>query len=129
MAQRRDTVIVPPSNPGGSATATLWDSTWDVGGTKTSLTRRNAYPHIQRAVVTAFIDQAATFFVDHLVPGSSTFRTTNGGGAGEAIAASTYFERDNQKLGPDMRLRIVTGTAPTVWEVSCRLCEDRATPA
>ena len=129
MAQRRDTVIAPPSNPGASATATLWDSTWDVGGTKTSLTRRDAYRHIQRITVTVFADQVVTVFFDGVEPGSTTFRTINGGGLGEATTASAYFSRDFFKTGTDVRVRIVTTTGPTVWEVSCRLSEDRAPSA
>ncbi len=120
-----DTELKPPANPGASATATLWDSTADTG-TGVTLARRNAFNDVKRVLVSVFIDQAATFFVDHLVPGSTTWRTTNGSGSGEAITASTYFERDNLKMGPDMRLRIVTVTNPTTWEVSIRLIHDRA---
>lgn len=111
--------------PAGAATVILWDSTAD-HATGVTLSIRKGYPEIKRALVRVFMDQAATFFSDDLVLISSTWRTFNGGGAGEAIAANTWFERDVLLPAQDHRLRILTATVPTVWEVSVKLSPDRA---
>jgi hypothetical protein len=121
-----NTILSPPANPGGSATAIIWDSTADTG-TGTTLTRRRAFPTVKRIRITAFIDQAATFKVDGIAAGSSTWRTTNGGGSGESITASTYFERDVLMQGEDVKVYITTGTAPTTWEITARLIHESQT--
>lgn len=113
------------TTPGGSATVVLFDTTADIG-TGTTLTRRRAYPYIKRAIVRIYMDQAATFYHDSLTNGSTTWRTVNGSGSGESITASTLFERDCLFIGDDTRLRVVTGTGPSTWEVSVRLTTDRA---
>ena len=110
--------------PGASATVILWDSTADTGK-GTTLTLRRQFPHLKRALVRIFVDQQCTFFHDNLVNGSTTWRTTNGSGSGETIAASTYFERDCLLMADDTRLKVTTGTAPSVWEVSVRLIPER----
>jgi len=120
-----DVFVRPPANPGGSATAVLLDTSADPA-TGVTLSRRGGMSEIRRAIVALFVDQSCTFFVDQLAQNSSTFRTTNGGGSGESVSASTYFERDNLFMGDDTKLRVVTGTAPTTWEVTIRLSPDRA---
>ena len=111
--------------PAGSSTIVLWDSTKDPG-TGVTLSIRKQYPELKRAVVRVFMDQTATFKANDLVSISSTWRTINGGGAGEPITASTWFERDVLFTAEDHQLVIVTGTVPTVWEVSVRLSTNRA---
>lgn len=110
--------------PAGSATVILWDSTEDPG-LGTTLARRRAYPNLARATVRIYMDQAATFFADDLAKISTTWRTYNGSGSGEAIAANTWFERDVYLMGDDHRLRVLTATVPTVWEVSVKLWTDK----
>lgn len=111
--------------PAGGATVILWDSTADPF-TGTTLTRRRAHAKLVRATVKIFVDQAATFYCDDLSKISTTWRTFNGGGSGEAVAANTWFERDVFLVGDDHRLRVVTGTVPTVWEVSVKLHANKA---
>jgi len=112
--------MVPPPNPGAGATAILLDTTIKNG---TTLKQRGQFPAVKRVVVAAFIDQAATLFVDWLAAGSTTWRPYDP--AGYAITASTFFQKDVLLLGDDTRIRIVTGTAPTVWEVSGRQSQNR----
>lgn len=106
--------------PGGSATVILWDSTADPG-LGTTLARRRAYPKIARATVRIYCDQVVTFFADDLAKISTTWRPYNNGGAGDATTINTWFERNVLFEGDDHRLRVVTGTVPTVWEVSVKL--------
>ena len=121
-----DTHLKPPANPGAAATAILLDTTAvAVGGVLTTMTQRAKRPADRRAICCAIMDQAATFFIDVMLPGSTTWRTVNGNGSGEPIAANTFFERDVLLISDDTRIRIVTVNAPTVWEVSVRLCGDR----
>ena len=112
------------TTPAGSATVVLWDSTADPG-LGTTLARRRAFPRIKRAVVRIYMDQAATFLAQDLAKNSTTWRTFNNSGSGDAITANTWFERDVLLVGDDHRLEVTTGTVPTVWEVSVRLSEDR----
>lgn len=111
--------------PAGATTVILWDSTADTG-TGTTLSKRRAYPLVKRALVRVFMDQGATFLAQDLAKISTTWRTYNNNGAGDAIAANTWFEKDVLFTGDDHRLAITTGTGPTVWEVSVRLIPDRA---
>lgn len=106
--------------PAGSATVILWDSTADPGK-GTTLTRRRAFTMIRRAIVRVYMDQNATLLLYDLPATSSTFRATNG--AGDAITANTWFEADVLFTSDDHKITIVTGTVPTVWEVSVRLVE------
>lgn len=112
--------------PGASATIILFDSTADTG-TGTTLARRRQWPTIKRAIVTILVDQNCTFFHDEITATStSTWDTINGSGSGETITANTLFERDCRAIGDDFRLRVTTGTQPTVWRVSVRLTTDQA---
>jgi hypothetical protein len=118
--------IGPPANPGGSSTAVLWDSTYGLLGTPVLNTqgpyRRASWAnHYKRATVTIFADQIVTLFARTLASGSTSWRTYNGTGAGEATTASTFFERDIFLMGDDVQLYISTGTVPTTWEVSIKL--------
>ncbi len=123
------TVLGKPAVPADLGTAVLFDSTADTG-TGTTLARRRAFADIDRAEVGAFVNQAMTFKLDMLEKDSTTWRTINGAGAGEVVAASTYFSRDNLVVSgfDDFRLILVAGaTAPTTWEVTTKLIRgDRA---
>ncbi len=109
-----------------NTTVILWDSTADPAF-GTTLARRRAFGGLRRAVVRIFADQIVTFRTKDLTVGSTTWRVYNGGGAGEATAVSTYFERDVLFPSDDHMIDVVVTTAPTVWEVSVRLvAEERA---
>ena len=111
--------------PGAGATVVLFDTTANPG-TGATLYIRRSMPDIKRAVVTIEMDQAATFFTSNLAATSSTFDVFNGGGAGEAIAANTFFARDVDFLGDDTKIYVVTVNAPTIWRVTVKLSTDRA---
>lgn len=110
--------------PAGSATVILWDSTAGLG-TGTTLKHRRLYPQIARATVRIFADQVVTLFCEDLVVGSSTWRVYNNTGSGDATTINTWFEKDVLFPGDDHRLRVTTGTVPTVWEVSVKLWTER----
>lgn len=118
--------IGPPLNPGASSSAILWDSTYGLLGTP-GLNTQGPYRrmpwanHWKRALVTIMADQIVTLFARTLASGSTTWRTFNGGGAGEATTANVLFERDVYLMGDDVQLYIATTTAPTLWEVSIKL--------
>lgn len=124
-------VIAPPAVPLANGTPILWDSTYGLLGTPVLATpgpfRRTFNRQYKRALVTIFADQPLTFFVRALGAGSTTWRTTNGAGAGEVAAASVYFARDVYLQSDDSQLYILAGaTPPTVWEISIRLRGDPA---
>ncbi len=99
--------------PGGSATVVLYD-TGAVQGNVNGGTARD----MRRVRLVIFMDQAATFLIKWAAPGSANLRTLNGpANAGEPISASVGFERDVLLLPGRMQLSVVTGTAPTVFEV------------
>lgn len=91
-----------------------------------TLGQRGGRLEIKRVDVCVTVDQPATFFTDWLDPSSTTWRTFNGGGAGEPIAANTQFQRSVKRLGWDLRIRIVTVNNPTVWEVMAVATSDPA---
>lgn len=122
MSLSTDIPLKPPANPGAAATAILLDTTLSPDGL-TTLSKRKSMMQLRRAIVGAFIDQNATLFVDWLAPGSVTWRPYDA--AGYAITANTFFQKDCLCLGDDTRIRIVTVTGPTLWEVSIRGCPDR----
>jgi hypothetical protein len=112
--------------PAGATNVVLFDTTANPGTGVTFYRRRN-HNRVRRGIVRVYTDQAATFFAQSVAFNSTNWRTYNGSGAGEAITANTFFERDVLFVGDDTRLTITTGTVPTVWEVSVRLVEgDRA---
>ncbi len=124
-------VVAPPANPGASATAVIFDTTYGllgtpVAGTPGSYRRMPWATRWKRALVTIFADQAVTFLAKTLASGSTTWRTFNGSGSGETAVASTLFERDVYLMGDDWQLSITTGTAPTTWEVSVKFRSDAA---
>lgn len=110
--------------PGASATVILFDTTDST--TTTPGTKRRGYSLIRRAVVTIETDQAATFYHSTCAASGSTWDVINGSGSGESITANTLFERDCLFIGDDTQLKVVTGSAPSVWRVSVRLVPDRA---
>jgi hypothetical protein len=112
------------SLPGASNSAViLWDSTADPG-LGITLARRRASPNLSRATVRIYADQVVTLFAEDLARGSTTWRAYNNGGAGDATTINTWFEKNILFPGDDHRLRVVTVTAPTVWEVSVKLWPD-----
>lgn len=112
------------TTPAGSATVILLDTT--ALRTGTTLTDRRSFSMIKRALARIMMDQNATFFHDSLNVGSTTWRTINGSGSGQTITANTLFELDCLFIGDDTRLRVLTATVPTLWEVSVRMSTDRA---
>lgn len=120
-------IIGPPANPGLNGNAILWDSTYGLAGGTPVLNTQGPYrrmswsAHWKRALVTIMADQIVTLFARTLASGSTTWRTFNGGGSGEATTANVLFERDIYLMGDDVQLYIAATTAPTVWEVSIKL--------
>lgn len=117
MADLIDVPIAPPANPGAAATAYVYQSTGTPGGAPAPGKSRGKKMNDKRVDVCITVDQPATFFTDWLDPNSTTWRTFNGGGAGEPIAANTQFQRSVKRMGWDLRIRIVTVNNPGVWEV------------
>ena len=110
-----------PAAPVALATATLFDSTADLAK-GTTLTRRRAWQDIVRAITSVYVNQAMTFKYETLERDSTTWRTVNGGGSGEVVAANTLFERDVEIDGEDFRFTLTAGAvAPTTWEVATKL--------
>lgn len=119
--------IGPPPNPGATATAILWDSTYMLLGTpilNTPGPYRRMPTGWKRATVTVFADQIVTVSARTLMAGSTTWRTYNGTGAGEATAVNTLWERDILLIGDDQQIIITTTTIPGVWEVSIKMRDD-----
>lgn len=107
--------------PGASATTVVWDSTADPG-TGVTLARRRAWPSICRATVRIYADQVVTMKAQDLTKGSSTWRTYNNSGAGDATTINTWFEKNVLFVGDDHQITVTAGgTPPTVWECSVRL--------
>jgi hypothetical protein len=109
-------LLAQPANPGGSATATIYDRKIDAAGGNTP----------RRIRVVAYVDQDATFYVKWAARNSSNLRTYNGGGSGETITANVLFERDVLCLPGRLQVTIVTGTIPTVWEVDAEAVFDQS---
>ncbi len=110
--------------PGNNATTVLWDSTADPG-TGVTLTRRRAWPNICRATVRIYADQIVTMKANDLTRGSSTWRTYNNSGSGDATTANTWFEKNILFVGDDHQITVTAGaTGPTTWECSVKLWVD-----
>jgi hypothetical protein len=109
-------------NPGGAADATLYEET------AITLNGRgqNGERGFSRIRVSAYLSHAATLYCAVKLPGSSTYRVWNGSGSGEAISATTYFQRDVLLQPGANKIYITTGTVPTTWEVAAELIEDQA---
>lgn len=113
--------------PGTLATVIFFDSTANPV-TGVALFQRVTMPSIKRIRLRLFADQAIQVFVDGIGRNSTTWRTVNGGGAGEAALASTLFERD-WFLGQeeDFRVRATTPAgAITIWDIAVKLSTDQA---
>lgn len=129
MSDESFQIIAPPANPGASANTPLWNSTYGLLGTPVYNVvgpYRRLFGHAKRALVTIFADQIVTLFAQTLASGSTTWRTFNGSGAGQATTANVLSEWDIYLMGDDVQLYIATTTAPTVWEVSLKLRADAA---
>jgi len=105
------TQLPPPSNPGASADAVCYDNAGRSGEGR-------------RIRVACYLSHAATFKVGWYAPGDTDERLVNGGGAGEAIAATTWFMRSVLILPGRTKIYITTGTAPTTWEVAVDQVND-----
>jgi hypothetical protein len=101
--------------PGGSTTVTLYD-TGAIQGNVNGGTARD----MRRVRLVVFTDAAATYLIKWSAPGSANLRTMNGPAtppAGETIAANNPFERDVLLLPGRTQITVLTGSAPTVFEV------------
>lgn len=88
---------------------------------------RGMYPGLERVALRARFDQAVTVLYQTLSLGSSTWRTMNGSGSGDALPANTDYFTDFLRMGDDVRIVVATGGAgPTTREVSVRISNDRA---
>lgn len=122
MDHRPDIFPVPPANPGNNGLATLYDTT--ATGFSNSGPVRDGY--YKTAILSLFFDQAVTLLIQTKQRNSATWRTYNGGGAGEPIAASTYYLNDIPFVGDAVRIQIQNGAAaPTVWEPSITVSSER----
>lgn len=108
-----------PANPGGAATATLFDEDPNNIGARSGM---------RRVIVFAYLSHTATFNHKVYTKGSTTGRVVNGGGIGEQIAATTAFTRACFLYPGRNVLEIVTGTANTTWEVEAATSDDQAPP-
>lgn len=89
---------------------------------------RNTNPGIQRVFVHYRGDQVVTVKYQTLAPKpTTTWRTMNNAGAGDATTANVDYQKDFLALGPDSRIDILTGgAAPTGGgELSLEICNDR----
>lgn len=87
---------------------------------------RGMFPGIQRVLVHLRFDQGVTVLYQTLAAGSTTWRTLNGGGVGDTLAASTDYITDFLVMGPDVRVAVVTGgTGPSVQEESVEIFYTR----
>lgn len=88
---------------------------------------RGLSPGLERVGIQCRFNQAVTVLYQTLAAGSTTWRTQNGSGSGDAVTANADFWFDYLVKGPDVRIVVVTGgTGPTTREVSIRVSNDRA---
>lgn len=110
--------IVCPADPGGSATAVVYDSGSIPQNVGSAMRATNAN-RVRTAVYTNVAD--AVFLVQWAAPGSSNLRTVSS----ETIPANTYFQRDALLQPGRTKISIVTTTDPTTWEVGAELVNDQ----
>jgi len=116
----QDDVITTVANPGASGTVYLYDESQ--GGNGADTTARD----VRRVGVNIYADQVVTVFHELLLPGSAapgTWRAVNG--AGDATTINTLLDKDYVMKAGKNRIRIVSTTAPTVWECGGRLINQR----
>lgn len=100
---------------GNNATIVVFDNTVVTG-----------HKDADRVTVSCFFDQAVTILYQVKLPGSSTWRTVNGNGSGDAVSASTFTSIDYLMLAYNSRIEVVTGgTGPSVAEVQIGVVYDR----
>lgn len=88
---------------------------------------RGMYPGLERVALRARFNQAVTIKYQTLKLGQTTWRTWNGSGSGDALAANTDYFTDFLRLDDDVRIVVTTGgTGPTTREVALRISNDRA---
>ena len=113
-----DYFLKAPANPGASADAIVYDST---DGLKNFGQKEN-----DKGVKFNFkADQNVTVFYEDLAADGATWVPMNNGGSGDVIAANTPTLVTVEFLGKDSRVRLRTGTAPTVWHVSGRALQEQ----
>lgn len=101
---------------GNSATVVIFDNTVVTG-----------HKSADRVMVGMFFDQAVTVLYQVKLPGSSTWRTVNGDGSGDTVAASTLTVIDFRMMAYNDRIEVVTGgTGPSVSEVGVCVVYDSA---
>lgn len=89
--------------------------------------QRGQYPGLQRVFARFRFDQATTVLYQTLDGNSTTWRTMNGSGSGDSLAANTDYAVDFLVLGPDVRVAVATGgTGPSTREESVQVFNDRA---
>jgi hypothetical protein len=109
----------PPVVSGNTATIVAFDTT-------KGDTLRGAMPSLQRVAVSGVFDQIVTvkFQIKHRL--STTWRTVNGSGSGDATTGNVEFYGDYLVKGSDCRVQIVTGgTGPTLAEYDVGLIYNR----
>ncbi len=110
-----DDTIVTTANPGASADAILYSESADV-----------SVRSERRAIVNIYANQVVTVFHEIQLVAAGTWRVVNNSGSGDATTANTLFDKDYVFKAGRNRIRIAVTTAPTTWEVSGRLCTERA---
>ena len=113
----QDDVITTVANPGLNGTVYLYDESQAGNGADVSAR------DIRRVGVNIYADQVVTVFHEVELPGGTTFRPVNG--AGDATTANTLLDKDYVMKAGKNRIRIVSTTAPTVWECGGRLINQR----
>ena len=113
----QDDVITTVANPGLNGTVYLYDESQAGNGADT--TARD----VRRVGVNIYADQVVTVFHELLLPGGTTFHVLNG--SGDASSINTMMDKDYVMKAGKNRIRIVSTTAPTVWECGGRLINQR----
>lgn len=109
------------SNPGNSGTLTILDtSTW-TNGPSVKIGRHQLWVYVTGQAVTVCYDVRKK---------GGTWRTVNGAGAGEVVAAGDDWDFNFAAIGEQQRIRIVNGaTAPTLYEVTYNPVSDEMAAA
>lgn len=83
-------------------------------------------PMPEKFVVSARFDQTVTVLYQIQRSGSATWRTVNGGGAGDVYTAGNDFTVDYLVQGPNNRFEVVNGTpGPSTPEFNIAAIYDR----
>ena len=108
--------------PGGATTVVLFDSMRGVNfPVPANVQNGYATRDMRRVRLVVYTDQNATFLIDWSAPGGAQVRTLNGTAtppAGEPIVAGVPFEKDVLILPGRILIKVVTGSAPSIFEVA-----------